>query len=87
MPPSGTAPLVVGILSLVCCGLLGPVAWIMGSSYEAKCRSMNMQPDGAGTAGKIIGMIVTALMVLGVMAYIGIFILAMAGGATSSSFR
>ncbi len=29
---NATLILVLGILSLVCCGLLGPVAWIMGNN-------------------------------------------------------
>lgn len=29
---NGTLILVLGILSLVLCGLLGPVAWIMGNN-------------------------------------------------------
>jgi len=29
---NATMILVLGILSLICCGLLGPVAWIMGNN-------------------------------------------------------
>lgn len=84
MPPSGTAVLVVGILSIVCCNILGPVAWIMGSNYEARCRSMGMEPDGAGSAGKIIGIIMTILLILSVVGFGAMVALSAAGSAAGS---
>lgn len=67
-PPS-TTPLVLGILGIVCCGFLAPIAWVMGNNYEAQCRAMGVEPDGNGKAGKILGMIGTALLVIGVMCF------------------
>jgi hypothetical protein len=70
--PGGTAPLVVGLLAFLFCQLAGPVAWAMGSSYEKECRARGIAPSGAGTAGKILGIVATvflfialAFMVLG----------------------
>ncbi|HEV3029737.1 MAG TPA: hypothetical protein VG457_19315 [Planctomycetota bacterium] len=68
----GMTPLVVGLLAFLFCQLAGPVAWAMGSSYEKECRARGVAPSGAGTAGKILGIVATvflfialAFMVLG----------------------
>ena len=71
--PSGTTVLVLGILGLVVCGLLAPVAWIKGNSAK---REMDAQPNinwtnrGSVTAGRILGMIGTALIVLGILFFV-----------------
>src|SRR5438128_1906635 len=39
VPHNGTVILVLGILSLVVCGLLGPVAWVMGNRDLKEIRS------------------------------------------------
>ena len=68
--PQGTTILVLGILSLVICGLLGPVAWIMG---QKAIREMDGDPTtswanrGKVNAGRICGIIATALLVVGVI--------------------
>ncbi len=80
--PAGTGPLIVGILSLLLCPLLGPVAWIMGNSYEKNCRAMGCEPDGAGTAGKILGIIATVLLILGCGGFVLFFVIGMAGAAS-----
>jgi hypothetical protein len=59
---SGVAALVVGIVGWMFCGLLSPVAWIMGSSYEARCRSLGVEPSGAGKAGRLMGIIGTLFL-------------------------
>lgn len=58
----GVGILVVGILSWVVCGLLGPVAWAMGSSHESRCRTLGMEPGGTAKAGKILGMIMSFIL-------------------------
>jgi hypothetical protein len=61
--------LVLGVLSLVACGILGPFAWRMGN---ATLREMDAQPEVVWTnrsnvtAGRICGMIATALIAVGV---------------------
>ena len=68
--PQGTTILVLGILSLVICGLLGPVAWIMG---QKAIREMDSDPSaswanrGKVNAGRICGIIATALLVVGII--------------------
>jgi len=64
---SPAAVLVLGILGVVLCGLLAPVAWSMGQNYENQCRSLGVQPDGSGAAGKILGMVGTILLGVGIL--------------------
>ena len=80
--PQGTTILILGILSLVVCGLLGPVAWNMGNKA---LREMDSNPQvqysnrGNVTAGRICGIIGTAFLALGVV-FIVIAIIAAAAG-------
>lgn len=58
----GFAPLIVGILGLLLCQFLSPVAWAMGSTYEKNCRARGVSPSTAGTGGKILGICGTVLL-------------------------
>jgi len=62
----GAMVLTLGILSLVVCGFLGPVAWIMGNNDLAAMRAGRMDPSGEGTtqAGRICGIIASILLIL-----------------------
>jgi hypothetical protein len=68
-PHRGTTILVLGILSLVCCGLLGIPAWLMGNADLKEMAAGTMDPAGQGTtnAGKICGIIGTVLAILGAL--------------------
>ena len=63
--PEGTTILVLGILSLVVCGLLGPVAWSKGNRALAE---IDRQPHfhwsnrGQVRAGQICGIISSCLL-------------------------
>lgn len=65
MPPAtmtttadgGWAPLIIGLVGMMMCPLIAPVAWAMGSTYEKNCRAQGLKPAGAGTAGKILGIV------------------------------
>jgi hypothetical protein len=71
--PQGTTVLVLGILSLVVCQVLGPFAWKIGN---AALRDMNAQPDvtwsnrGNITAGRILGIVSTVLMLVGIAFFV-----------------
>jgi hypothetical protein len=73
--------LTLGILSLVICGILGPVAWIMGNNDLREMDARRMDPSGEGLtkAGKICGMIATILILLGCVIYAVIFAIAGVG--------
>ncbi len=79
--PQTTTILVLGICSLVVCGFLGPVAWIMGNKAIAEIDASNGMIDGRGSinAGRICGIIATALMALGLVFFLFIVVIAFAG--------
>lgn len=64
-----TAALVVGILSLVVCGILGPFAWRMGNAEIAGIDAGHRDPSNRGTAqaGRILGIIATVLLAFAVL--------------------
>jgi hypothetical protein len=65
-PGRGTMLLVLGILSIVCCPILGPVAWIMGRSDLAKIRNgeIAQEAEQMTKIGMILGIVGTALLIL-----------------------
>ena len=69
---NGTLILVLGILSIVCLPILGPVAWILGNNA---LKSGYVDPSQLGqiNAGRICGMIGSVFIVLGLIYWIFIF--------------
>lgn len=70
--PEGTTVLVLGIISLAVCGLLGPVAWIMGNGALREIdadpgRYSNRSQVQTGRICGIITTIVWALIILAVL--------------------
>lgn len=77
-PARGALVLTLGILSLVMCGFLGPVAWSMGSSDLAAIDRGELDPGGRGMlqAGRVCGIIASALLVVAlvsVLMLVGLF--------------
>lgn len=72
-PHRGTLILVLGILSLVCCSVFGPFAWMMGNADMKAIREQRMDPAGEGTtnAGRICGIIGTVLLGLSLVWVLG----------------
>lgn len=72
--PSGssnraTTALVLGIVSVVCCQLLGPVAWYLGNE-ELKAVKTGLSPasaEGMAKAGMILGIIGSILLILWIL--------------------
>lgn len=64
-----TMSLVLGIVGIVCCGLAAPFAWWMGKKELAAIDAGTNPEAGRGlaTAGKILGIIGTILLVLGLI--------------------
>ena|SRR5438552_10592021 len=83
LPHRGALILTLGILSLVICGFLGPVAWIMGNNdlKEIKSGRMDREGEGLTQAGRICGIIATIFMVVGCVFYCAIFGMMGMGGA------
>jgi hypothetical protein len=61
--------LVLGILGLTCCGIMAPIAWILGSKELKDIIAGLASPEGKGyaTAGKILGIIGTIFLILGIL--------------------
>jgi uncharacterized membrane protein YjgN (DUF898 family) len=74
--PQGTTVLVLGILSLVVCGVIGPFAWSMGNRA---LREIDAAPPGYYrnrgnvTAGRICGIIATVLLIVSVVVLVIFF--------------
>jgi Domain of unknown function (DUF4190) len=61
--------LILGILGVVCCGFVAPVAWYLGQNelraiQEGRASSAG---EGMAMAAKILGMIGTALLIVGLL--------------------
>ena len=94
-PPSGggssgraTTSLILGILGIICCGLLAPIAWYLGSQ-ELQAIAAGQSPaggEGLAKAGKILGIIGTVLLVLGVVWIFFAGGMAVIQGMSGSSF-
>ena len=79
MPPTAypeasqaTASLVLGILSLVVCGILGPFAWHMGNAEIQGIDTGRRDPSNRGNAqaGRVLGIISTVMLALVVLFFI-----------------
>ena len=79
-PSRGGTILVLGILSLVVCSILGPIAWSMGNEEQRRIAAGQAPPDGNVSAGRICGMISSILLIFGG----AIIILALVAGAAGS---
>ena len=79
-----TTVLVLGIISIVLCQLLGPVAWVMGNNELTAIDAGRRAPENRGTAnaGRILGIISTVLMAIGIV----VVILLIAGAFTITTF-
>ena len=67
-----TTILVLGILGIVICGILAPFAWSMGNKELAAIDSGRRNPENRGTAnaGRILGIVGTILLGIGIIVLI-----------------
>ncbi|MFI6318368.1 DUF4190 domain-containing protein [Nonomuraea sp. NPDC050556] len=79
--PKGTTILVLGILSLVVCGLIGPFAWVMGNRTIREIDQSGYVYSNRGMvqAGRICGIVSSCIMIVVVGIY-GIMFAVMAVG-------
>jgi len=83
-PHRGVLILILGILSFVLCGIFSAIpAWVMGSGDLKQMDAGAMDPAGRGMtqAGKILGMIVVILTILGVVVFVALMALGLLAGA------
>jgi hypothetical protein len=78
----GVLALVLGILGLVACGILAPFAWSVGNNELRGIDAGRRPPDNRGlaNAGRILGIIGTVILGLGLLVLIVVF-----GGALLTS--
>ena len=64
-----TTALIVGIVGVVCCGLAAPFAWYLGNKELQLIAAGQSSAAGQGLAqaGKILGMVGSALLILGLV--------------------
>lgn len=84
--PDGTTVLVLGILSLVVCGFLGPFAWSKGNHALAEIDANPGAWSNRGNvnAGRICGMIASILLVVQLV-IVGALIITVIASAASST--
>jgi len=89
-PPSphrGAVVLVLGILGITNCFILGIVAWVMANTDLAEMNAGRMDPSGRGLtqAGKILGIISVAVILIPIAIFLiimmGVFIMGIFGAA------
>lgn len=83
-PSQATTILVLGILSLVACGLLGPFAWHMGTQELERLEAGQIDPSHRSNivAGRVCGIIGTVFLVLGLF----VFGIAMCGAMAAPGY-
>ena len=69
LAPRSSTVLTLGVLSLVICGMLGPMAWSMGTEELRRIDSGLTPPDGrsSAVAGRICGIVATCFLCLGLL--------------------
>lgn len=82
--PQATTVLVLGILGLVLCQVLAPVAWVMGNRVVNEIDAGMGQVGGrsSANAGRICGIVGTIMMIVAFVLVVGLFVL---GAAVSTS--
>ena len=77
--------MVLGILGLVLCGVIGPFAWVMGSKAVKQIDANPNAYSGRGeaNAGKIMGIVGTVLLILGVVLFGILIVVGLAVGSSS----
>ncbi|MFI9506820.1 DUF4190 domain-containing protein [Nocardia sp. NPDC052566] len=87
--PQATTVLILGILSLVVCGVLGPFAWVMGKRALDEIDASGGAVGGRGNvqAGYICGIIGSVMLLLAIVSVVVFVILPLilvsAGAATT----
>jgi len=87
-PHRGVLILVLGIIGLVACQILGPIAWLMGNADLKEMKAGRMDPEGESMTniGRILGIVATVLLVVSFCVTIAWIVLLgglVAGGAAA----
>jgi hypothetical protein len=76
-----TTALVLGIIGLVACQICSPFAWSLGHKELEAIDAGRRPPENRGMAqaGKVLGIVGTALLGIGVLALIGFIVFIIVG--------
>ena len=85
--PQATLVLVLGIVSVVVCGLVGPFAWVIGNRVIREIDASGGQLGGRSNAnaGRIIGMVITIITGVGLLVTLAAVAILLIATATSST--
>lgn len=83
--PRATVALVLGIVSLVLCSVLGPVAWVIGGGAVREIDASGGRLGGRGQAkaGQILGIIATVLLVIGILFFVVVVVAGISMGPSN----
>lgn len=83
--PQATTVLVLGILGLVLCQVLSPFAWSMGNKAQKEILANPgaYSGDGEINAGRILGIIGTAILGLALLFLVGMLVIGIGIFATA----
>jgi hypothetical protein len=83
--PQATTVLILGILGLVLCQLISPFAWVMGNRVIREIDASGGTVGGRtnANAGRICGIVGTALIGVGLLIGLAVIVVAIAGVATA----
>jgi uncharacterized membrane protein YjgN (DUF898 family) len=75
--PQAVLVLILGILGLVMCQVISPVAWVMGNRVVAEIDASGGRIGGRGTAnaGRICGMVGTGLIALSLLVILAVVVI------------
>lgn len=68
-----TTVFILGLLGIILCQILAPIAWVKGNTYVQCCAIAEVQPDGLGVAGRVMGIVGTVLLVLSLLWLLFVF--------------
>ena len=85
-PHRATLVLVLGVLGLILCQFLGIVAWVMGNADLKEMAAGTMDPSGKDMTniGRILGIIATVLLILGIVGFVLLMVLGGLGAAAGA---
>lgn len=83
--PQATLVLVLGVISLFS-GVVGPVAWVMGSRVKKEIERSGGRWGGQSQVmvGHVMGIVMTVLMALTVLMVVGVFLVIFAAAVAST---
>lgn len=70
--PQATTAMVLGILGIAVCGVLAPIAWVIGGKAvkEIDANPTAYSGRSEANAGRIMGIVGSCLIILGIVAFV-----------------